>query len=230
MAAVPLEACDVHQSAVDGAEIEAIYENTLGVVGDVAHLHTDLGTHDTDLKAALSAHDANIDGDLVMHDSDMKAALATHDSNLMTHDAEMKAALAAHDANIDGDLQQHDADIKELIGDVQDTLDEKLELRLVHMQVLELVEREKYLIATTEAGLPVGVSFDSIEYYDTAASAFQNLGTAAVLEVEPGLYELTLNLSPRVSAYVFRLRVRHAEKYDHFGEILFHWDMEGFTN
>ena len=45
LAAVPLEACDVHQGAIDGAEIEATYENTLGLVGDVSHVHDDLTAH-----------------------------------------------------------------------------------------------------------------------------------------------------------------------------------------
>jgi hypothetical protein len=67
-AAVPLEACDVHQGAIDGAEIEATYENTLGLVGDVSHVHDDiaeheknLATHDTDVKALLTTLQASVD-------------------------------------------------------------------------------------------------------------------------------------------------------------------------
>jgi hypothetical protein len=60
VAAVPLEACDVHQGAIDGAEIEATHENVLGIVDDVAHVHGDLATHDADLKAQLAAHDADV--------------------------------------------------------------------------------------------------------------------------------------------------------------------------
>jgi hypothetical protein len=60
IAAVPLEACDVHQGAIDGAEIEATHENVLGVINDVAHVHNDLATHDADLKAQLAAHDADV--------------------------------------------------------------------------------------------------------------------------------------------------------------------------
>ena len=83
VAAVPLEACDIHQGAIDGAEIEATYENTLGLVGDVSHVHADLAAHDTNIDADLIAHDANlaahdtnIDADLVQHDTDIKALLA----------------------------------------------------------------------------------------------------------------------------------------------------------
>jgi hypothetical protein len=53
VAAAPLEACDVHQGAIDGAEIEATYENTLGLVGDVSHVHDDLADHDADIKALI---------------------------------------------------------------------------------------------------------------------------------------------------------------------------------
>ncbi len=60
VAAVPLEACDVHGGAVDGAEIEATYENTLGLVGDVAHVHGDLAAHDASISSQIAAHDASI--------------------------------------------------------------------------------------------------------------------------------------------------------------------------
>ena len=76
IAAVPLEACDVHQGAIDGAEIEATYENTKGLVGDVSHVHGDLATHDANIDADLVTHDANIDADLVTHDADIKILLA----------------------------------------------------------------------------------------------------------------------------------------------------------
>ena len=54
IAAVPLEACAVHQGAIDKAEIEATYENTLGLVGDISHVHDDLATHDAEIKAILT--------------------------------------------------------------------------------------------------------------------------------------------------------------------------------
>ena len=104
VAAVPLEACDVHQGAIDGAEIEATYENTKGLVSDVSHLHEDLAEHDANIDGDLAAHDANIDGDL-----------------------------AAHDANIDGDLVQHDTDIKALLADLQGAVDENQRLIKITM-------------------------------------------------------------------------------------------------
>jgi hypothetical protein len=104
VAAVPLEACDIHQGAIDGAEIEATYENTLGLVGDVSHVHGDLTAHDTNIDGDLAAHDANIDGDLV-----------------------------AHDANIDADLVTHDGDIKALLANLQGAVDENQRLIKISM-------------------------------------------------------------------------------------------------
>ena len=226
VAAVPLEACDVHQGAIDGAELEATYENTKGLVGDVAHVHSDLAAHDTNIDADLMAHDANIDADLVAHDANIDADLIAHDANidadLIAHDANIDADLIAHDLNIDTDLQNHDTDIKALVGDVQDFLDNKVELRQVHMQVLQVVQRERYLVSTQEAGLPVNVVFTAIEGFSPGASAFAPMPSATVVMLEPGLYDLQLNLNARNVETVFRLRVRHDEEVDHFGEILFH--------
>ena len=104
IAAVPLEACDIHQGAIDGAEIEATYENTKGLVGDVSHLHVDLTAHDDNIDADLVAHDDNIDADLEVHD-----------------------------ANIDGDLVTHDSDIKALLANLQGAVDENQRLIKIGM-------------------------------------------------------------------------------------------------
>jgi hypothetical protein len=111
VAAVPLEACDIHQGAIDGAEIEATYENTLGLVGDVSHVHADLAAHDTNIDGDLAAHDANIDGDLIAHDANIDADLVAHDAN----------------------LAEHDADIKELLDDLQGAVDENQRLIKISM-------------------------------------------------------------------------------------------------
>ncbi len=237
VAAVPLEACDIHQGAIDGAEIEATYENTLGLVGDVSHLHDDLTAHDTNIDGDLAAHDTNIDGDLTAHDTNIDGDLAAHDTNidgdlaahdanidadLAAHDANIDADLIAHDANIDGDLQTHDTAIKGLLGGVQATLDEEVELRRVHMQVLQLVQRQRYLVTTNEAGVAVSVEFLPVEVFNEKTASFEIVSTATATELGPGLYDLELNLKPKSPDKVFRLRVRHDDAVDHFGEILFH--------
>jgi hypothetical protein len=126
VAAVPLEACDIHQGAIDGAEIEATYENTLGLVGDVSQVHADLAAHDTNIDGDLIAHDANIDADLI------------------AHDANIDADLIAHDANIDADLVQHDTDIKALLADLQGAVDENQ--RLIKISMSRQLEVMRLLI------------------------------------------------------------------------------------
>lgn len=98
IAAVPLEACDVHQGAIDGAEIEATYEN-------VIHVHDNLATHDTEIKSGLATHDTEIKG------------------NLTIHDTEIKGNLTIHDTTIKGALATHDTDIKALLVTLQETVD-----------------------------------------------------------------------------------------------------------
>lgn len=65
----------MHQGAIDGAEIEATYENTLGLVGDIAHVHHDLEMHDTDISGQLATHDVDLKFQLATHDSDIKTLL-----------------------------------------------------------------------------------------------------------------------------------------------------------
>jgi hypothetical protein len=94
VAAIPLEACDVHQGAIDGAEIEATYENTLGLVGDVSHVHGDLATHDTDVKSQLTTHDTAIKAHVTTHDTAIKALLATLQAGVDANGAKLDILLA----------------------------------------------------------------------------------------------------------------------------------------
>ena len=214
---VVLQQAAYQDGLIDGAEIEAAYENTVTIIGQGNDLSADLTAHDANIDGDLAAHDANIDGDLAAHDANIDGDLAAHDANI-------DGDLMAHDINIDGDLQQHDTDIKDLMGTVQETLDEKLELRTVHMQVLVIAQRERYLVSTTEGGLPVSVAFTAAEYFNESAPGFSPLASVSINEIEPGLYDVRLNLPPRAAANIFRLRVTHDEKFDHFGEVLFHWE------
>ena len=77
VAAIPLEACDVHQGAIDGAEIEATYENTKGLVGDVSRVHDDLSAHDTDIKALLTTLQASVDANSAKIDTLLARQLET---------------------------------------------------------------------------------------------------------------------------------------------------------
>lgn len=113
------------------------------------------------------------------------------------------------------------------------------ELRRVHLQVLELAERKRYLVVATEAGAPVDVEFTAIQAFDEQAASFVNLSAATVTEVEPGSYVLRLNLppchadrrqvrhddDPCFPDKVFRVQVQHDDLVNHprhYGQVVFH--------
>ena len=165
LAVVPVQLCDVHDGSVNAAEIEAGYENSVRILGD------------------LATHDANIDGDL-----------AAHDARLVVHDAEVQARLAAIETALQG-------------------------LRRISLQVVEVRNRDAYLVAATEGGRPVPVTFQAIEVFDERERTFTVIGGAAAAEVEQGSYLVTLNLSPQHPDKIFRFRVRHDGIA---GEVVFH--------
>lgn len=167
LAVVPIQLCDVHESSVNAAEIEAGYENSVRILGD------------------LAAHDANIDADL-----------AAHDARLAIHDAEVQARLAAIEAKLD-----------------------ELALRRINLQVVEIKNRDTYLVAATEGGRGIAVTFDAIEVFDERARAFVTIGGATAQAIEPGSYLLTLNLSPQHPDKIFRLRVHNGSVG---GDVMFH--------
>lgn len=86
---------------IDGAEIEASYENTVILIGQQNHLATDLGTHDTAITSQLTLHDADIKNVVSIHDTDLKAALNTHDTDIKALLANVQAGVDANGARLD---------------------------------------------------------------------------------------------------------------------------------
>ena len=258
IAEYPVEACDVHDGNIDGAEIEATYENVKELFFDVGALRIDLNAHDADLadhEDNLAAHEGNLAAhadNLATHENNLAAHaehLATHESNLASHAAELAAhasdlnthdgnlaahasdlaahdgklavhdgKLDAHDANIDTDLQNHDTQVQAKLNLTQAVLDDQVEFRRVHLQVLEVDNMKRYVVRASEAGVAVDVDFLAIEVFDEASATFTAIASANVAEIETGLYDVTFQ-SPGV---VYRIRVRHDDTVDHFGEIIFH--------
>ena len=141
-------------------------------------------------------------------------------------------ACSVHDGAIDGgELEATYENVRALLRSV--------ELRRLHLQVLELAERKRYLVVATEAGAPVDVELTAIQAFDEQAGSFVNVSTASVTEVDSGTYVLKLNLpecdargrQPRHNSdscppdKIFRLKVEHADAVDHpqhFGQVVFH--------
>ena len=94
-------------------------------------------------------------------------------------------------------LQEHDDTMQQLVTDVQFTLDNKVELRRVHLQVIELKEKQVFLVHATEAGIPIAdvslISFraserDPISFMDVEITRWE------MLAADTGTYILEVNL------------------------------------
>jgi hypothetical protein len=216
-------------------------------------IDSNLATHDGNLTTHdgnLTTHDGNLathDGNLATHDGNLTTRantidtnLAAHDSNLTTRANTIDSNLAAHDSNLttrantidsnlathDSNLTTHDTDIKALLQGAQATLDEKVELRKVFMQVVQVVQRQLYLVSTSEAGVGVDVTFETIQVFNEQTGLFEDLSTATTDQVAMGVYELKLNLpdvgpKENIPDKIFLLEVRHDDNVDHFGRIMF---------
>ena len=88
--------------------------------------------------------------------------------DLVTHDSNIDGDLVTHDSNIDGDLQTHDGDIKNIVGEVQNTLDTVIEMKYVHLQLIETPTAKNsgvrvFLLAASEAGVPASVTCEVLQ-------------------------------------------------------------------
>lgn len=110
---IVLQQCGYQTALVDSAEIEAAFENTVGIIGTVNDIDTivsdetnftsdaelsvlqnQLSVHDVDIKTGLDEHDIRINNNLNTHDADIKLQLETHDT-------EVKALLVALQGAVD---------------------------------------------------------------------------------------------------------------------------------
>jgi hypothetical protein len=243
----PIIQCDAHIGNVDSAEIQAAYRNTNRLITNTAHIHHDIEVVDgsldameTDIEEVLQEtlairtdianHNANIDGDLASHDTKIDHLIAVHDQNMVGRLTSHDNRLVNHDANIDADLAKHDADNKARLIWMQYTLDQKVELKRVHLQVVEVKNRDEYLVMTTESGRSVNVSFESIETFDTKADEFLILDESTVEHIEAGVYLVSLQPQPDSNGKIFRFKVRHGGAEDHLGQIVFHAEMRSASN
>lgn len=98
---VVLDQTAYQDGLIDGAEIEAAYENTVILIGQQNDLAADLTTHDTEIKGALSTHDTDIKNAVSIHDTDIKNALSTHDADIKALLANIQAGVDANGAKLD---------------------------------------------------------------------------------------------------------------------------------
>ena len=220
---ITIAQCSFQDGLVDAIEIETTYENSRITIDQIdrhdAELlehESDLANHDVDIKTALTNHDVDIKTDLAAHDLNIDTDLAAHDLNIDTD-------LAAHDLNIDTDLANHDAFMRDAVGQVQTTLDEEMERRIVHMQVIELFEKRSYLLVTSESGQPVPVIVDAVMVSAGRNPSFVDVtANATFTPVGPGLTVVDLDLPPQMQTVdLFAFQVTHDDVVDHYGFIVF---------
>jgi thiol-disulfide isomerase/thioredoxin/uncharacterized membrane protein YphA (DoxX/SURF4 family) len=112
------------------------------------------------------------------------------------------------------------------ITEIKYAVDNKLELRRVHLQVVELEQKKKYMVSATEAGklvelddpIKVAVSVkEPIKFNDITQSTKQE-------KIETGMYVLTIDLDPSLkNAELFKFEVGHPADPNekHYGFALF---------
>jgi len=144
---------------------------------------------------------------------------ANHYTLLEEHDA----LLEEHDAL----LKEHDETMQQLVNDVQFTLDNKTELRRVHLQVIELKEKRVFLVYATEAGIPIAdVGLISVRASEGDPVLFMDVEVAKweMLGDDIGTYILEINLPKELkNANLFKFEVQHAPDPEvaHFGSVIF---------
>jgi hypothetical protein len=164
---------------------------------------------------SLTQHDKDIKALLSQSDTDLKALLSqsgTATTNQISqHDTDMKAALAKHDTAVRNAGTQ-----------IQDTLNKQVEKKRVTLQVIVLQGNWQFLVAATEAGVPLdNVQFTSVQVSAASPVAWADVTTATtVSKVAQGVYLVTL---PKIAiASIITFNVKHlGDVADHFGSTLF---------
>ena len=202
----------------------------------VANIDADVAAHDTNIDADVAAHNANIDSDLVAHNTNI-------DSDLVAHNANIDSDLVAHNDNIDADVAAHDTnltsrvnEIRGLVGGIGETLDTTVEMKYVHLQVIEVKRppslnarhrvRGRYLLIATEAGVPVDVTLTglnvSIGAPNGPISFVDALGDATATSVATGTLDIDLRVAGNTKIFQFLVEHSHGPDPSHFGATMFH--------
>ena len=112
------------------------------------------------------------------------------------------------------------------LEEVKGRLDNKVELRRVHLQVIELEPKRKFLVSATEAGRPIAdVELVALGVSEGNPVRFHDLmENIQWTSIETGIYILDLDLPPRLkNVELYKIEVKHAADPDeeHFGFVLF---------
>lgn len=124
-------------------------------------------------------------------------------------------------------LREHDQRMQDIVGNIHFILDNKVELRRVHLQVIELREKQVFLVHATEAGIPIAdVSLISMRASERNPVSFMDVEVTSweMLADDIGTYILEINLPKELkNANLFKFEVQHAPDPEiaHFGFVIF---------
>jgi hypothetical protein len=209
------EAHQLCEGLRDGAEIEAAYHNGLKTFEGVEHVHGDLEAHAAAIGSQLDDHNTAISGQLSAHHDAISSQLSSHDTAISSQ-------LATHDTDLKSQLTTHDTDLKERVEVVQGSLDNELERRRVHLDVVEIQEKKRYMVVATEGGERVEVAFTNVSVSAASPVAFVDVtASTSVSQVDAGVYLLALGSPPALTDLI-SISVRHDDVVDHFGQVVFH--------
>ena len=98
---ITIAQCDLQDALVDGAEIEAAYENSKIISGQVTEVSVEIDAHDTNIENKIDTHHIDITNTLGVHDTDIKSTMATHDADIKSLLANIQAVVNANGNKID---------------------------------------------------------------------------------------------------------------------------------
>ena len=98
---ITIAQCDLQDALVDGAEIEAAYENSKIISNQVTEVSVELDAHNTNIEGDIAVHNTTISTKLDVHDIDIKNALNSHDLEIKSLLATIQAVVNANGNKID---------------------------------------------------------------------------------------------------------------------------------
>jgi hypothetical protein len=133
---IVLQQCNYQTALVDSAEIEAAFENTVGIIRTSNNIDTVINN---ETNFTSDAELAVLQNQLTTHDTTIK-------NNLSTHDTTIKSNLSTHDTDIKVQLSTHDADVKSLLVALQGAVDVLLARQLEVLRLLHTPQGQRSTI------------------------------------------------------------------------------------
>lgn len=130
---IVLQQCNYQTDLVDSAEIEAAFENTVGIISTSNNIDTVINN---ETNFTSDAELAVLQNQLTTHDTTIK-------NNLSTHDTTIKSNLSTHDTDIKAQLSTHDADVKSLLVALQGAVDVLLARQLEVLRLLHTPQGQR---------------------------------------------------------------------------------------